>query len=101
MLFRSDPSQKQPRGNCQWSGVTIPGVPGTWNVWTDGVCISYVATSTVNSLTFDLNAFIKDATSTHTGTISSSMYLHDIFGGFEIWSGGQGLQITDFYAVVK
>jgi hypothetical protein len=71
-----------------WYGVTVPGVPGTWDVWTDGVCISCATSSPVYSLTFDLNGFIKDATNTQSGTISNNRCLHDVFGGFEIWSGG-------------
>ncbi len=34
--------------------------------------------------------------------ISSSMYLTDVFGGFEIWSGGSGgnLSVDEFKCIV-
>ena len=28
-------------------------------------------------------------------------FLTDVFGGFEIWSGGQGLRVDEFTAVVR
>ncbi|MBN2801482.1 MAG: hypothetical protein JXR91_00155, partial [Deltaproteobacteria bacterium] len=89
------------RGDVVASNVTVGGVDGTWDVWTDGECISYVITSPVKSLTFDLNDFIEDAVTTHKGTIDNTMYLTNVYAGFEIWSGGAGLKSTDFYAVVK
>jgi hypothetical protein len=44
--------------------------------------------SPVSSLSFDMNAFIKDAAS---DGISTSWYLTDVFAGFEIWNGGDGV----------
>jgi hypothetical protein len=101
MVWLHSPTGAQPRGSLKNSGVTISGVSGTWNVWSDGACISYVATSDINTISFDLNAFIKDAVSNRDGTIKSTYYLHDVFAGFEIWSGGVGLQSNNFSAVVK
>jgi hypothetical protein len=51
-------------------------------------------------MTFDLLDFIKDAA---TNGIQSSWYLTDVFGGFEIWNGGntKGLSIDEFTCVVK
>ena len=64
--------------------------------------VSYVAQTTLNTWTFDLNAFIKDATMNAAmdanGGISSAWYLTDVFAGFEIWNGqnGQGLSVDNF-----
>jgi len=33
--------------------------------------------------------------------LTNSMYLHDVFAGFEIWSGGVGLHGNCFTATVK
>jgi hypothetical protein len=61
---------------------------------------------------FDLKEFFNDAAAngaadkTAGGTsiaFSNSLYLTDVFGGFEIWSGGDAsnLQCTGFSAVVE
>jgi hypothetical protein len=48
----------------------------------------------VNSLTFNLKDFIDVATANYQ--FSSSMWLTDVFAGFEIWNGGQGLTVDEF-----
>jgi hypothetical protein len=99
MVWLWDPSQKQPIGSRQAAGVTISGADGAWDVWvgTNGgrPCISYVRTQAISSLTFDLNQFIRDAV--NRGSIQNSWYLSNVFGGFEIWSGGVGLNLQCFY----
>jgi cellulose 1,4-beta-cellobiosidase len=104
MVWLWDPPQKNPVGGAaaRWPGVTINGVSGTWDVWApaspgqgQGNVISYVRTQTTKSLTFDLHAFILDAVS--RGYIQNGWYLSNVFGGFEIWSGGVGLNLSCFY----
>jgi hypothetical protein len=96
MVWLWDPSQAQPAGSLQVSGITINGASGTWDVWHSGTNVtSYVRTQTIKSLTFDLNQFIRDAVS--RGYIQNSSYLSNVFGGFEIWSGGTGLNLQCFY----
>jgi hypothetical protein len=96
MVWLWDPPEKQPAGSRQASGVTINGVSGTWDVWHGGNNVtSYVRTQTIKSLTFDLNLFIRDAI--NRGYKSSTAYLSNVFGGFEIWSGGVGLDLQCFY----
>jgi hypothetical protein len=66
--------------------------------------ISYVATSSMLSYSFDLNLFIKHAVAQTTfNTIKSNWYLTDVFGGFEIWngSGAKDLALEEFTCVVK
>ena len=72
------------------TSVTIAGK--NWNLWvgtSSGVpCYSYVAQQNLNSLSFDLNLFIKDAVS--RGYIQATWGLTNVFAGFEIWNGGVG-----------
>jgi hypothetical protein len=65
--------------------------------------VSYVATTTINSWSFDLNAFIKDATLPANQAIDSagsasgilaSWYLTDVFAGFEIWNGQNAVGLS-------
>jgi hypothetical protein len=69
--------------------------------------ISYVATSQISEFSADLNDFIQDAltrTSTANGgqpAITSSLYLTNVFAGFEIWSGAKNVKTNAFCAEVK
>jgi len=104
MVWMFKPTDRQPRGSDSGhQNKTIPGVPGTWNVWVDSSnppCISYVSTTPIEGLKFDLNDFIKDSVTQGYG-ITSSMYLSIVFGGFEIWGGADGIQLKDFCVDVK
>ena len=108
MVWLYKPADAQPIGSAATviKAVTIPGVPGTWDVWQgkNGTrpCISYVATTTMKSLSFDLNVFIKDAIQNRTGdTIQAAWHLTNVFIGFEIWRGGVNLETTSFCAIVN
>jgi len=105
MVWYHKPSDAQPIGSNMYPNITIPGVPGTWNAWVgkngSKPCISYVATSDVKSLSYDLNLFIQDAVKNRPGTIQSGWALTNVFAGFEIWRGGAGLQSTSFCAAVN
>jgi hypothetical protein len=103
MVWYFKPDNRQPRGSNRYPNKTIPGIPGTWDVWIDSTnppCISYVANTKVESMDFDLNNFIQDSVKNSYG-ITSSMYLSIIFAGFEIWGGSDGLQAKAFCADVK
>ena len=106
MVWLHKPADAQPIGGTPMKkAITIPGVPGTWDVWIgpngNRPCISYVATTTTKSLSFDLNLFIQDAVKNQPNTIQSGWYLTNIFSGFEIWRGAQNVQNTAFCAVVN
>ncbi len=108
MVWLHKPSAAQPIGGSpKYTAVTIDGIPGTWDVWIGPngsvPVVSYVRTdiNPAYSMSFDLNAFIRDAVTHRPGTITDSMYLTNIFAGFEIWSGGVGLQTTAFCAAVN
>jgi hypothetical protein len=84
---------------------SIGGKP--WQYWTCGQgcqngvpVISYVPTSgSLNEWSFDLKDFIEHAVS--VGSVRNEWYLTNVFAGFEIWSGGQGLTSESFCAVVQ
>lgn len=68
--------------------------------------ISYVTQSQIGEWAFDLNAFIKDAktqtsSARTTPVITDSMRLTNIFAGFEIWNGSQGIKVDKFCALVN
>ncbi len=112
MVWFHSPSNFHPIGSSMRTAM-IDG--HAWNVWvgqrggsSNGSCqvsnssapvVSYVsANGDVNNVSsFDLRAFFTDAQS---NGIQSSWYLTDVFGGFEIWSGGNGAAVNNFTAVV-
>jgi hypothetical protein len=100
MVWQAKPSNRQPRGSVQMSGQTVGSVSGKWDVWADSECVSYVSTSTQPNLTFDLNDFIKHAVANRK-VIQSSWYLAVVFGGFEVWGGGNGAKLNKFCAKVN
>ena len=101
MVWYHLPSSNQPIGTMIASA-TIGGK--TWNVWYGNnsgngkPCVSYVAQTSINSFTFSLGDFIQDAVGRNY--VSTSWYLTNVFAGFEIWSGGVGLAVTDFSVTV-
>jgi hypothetical protein len=107
MVWLFKPRNRQPRGTILAPDHVVPGVDDlAWDVWVDkpsdgsAPCISYVSTTPINGLAFDLNDFIKDAVARSYG-ITSSMYLSVVFAGFEVWAGGDGLQLKNFCAKVN
>jgi cellulose 1,4-beta-cellobiosidase len=103
MVWLFMPSDRQPRGAFAYRSQKVDGLPGTWDVWIDNsdpACISYVSTTPLARLDFDLNDVIQDAVKNSYG-VTSSMYLSIVFGGFEVWGGGDGLRLEAFCANVR
>jgi hypothetical protein len=106
MVWMFKPTDRQPRGSDSGHlAHTVSGVSGTWNVWIDNSttqppCISYVSTTPLDGLAFDLNDFIQDAVQ-NNWVVKSTMYLNLVFGGFEIWGGADGLSLKQFCATVN
>lgn len=104
MVWMFKPTDRQPRGTAVGrTNQTVAGVPGTWSAWVDRTnppCVSYVSSTPLDGLAFDLNAFIQDAVVKGYG-LTSSMYLSLVFGGFEIWGGSDGIQLTQFCVTVN
>jgi hypothetical protein len=59
-----------------------------------------VSTTPLDSLSFDLNKFIQDAVANNY-YVKSTMNLSIVFAGFEIWAGGDGLQVKQYCAQVN
>lgn len=77
--------------------VTIDGA--SYAVWTGRQTswniVSYVANSPVTSVSnLNLVPFFSDAVS--RGSLETSWWLIDVEYGFEIWTGGQGLALSNF-----
>lgn len=103
MVWMFDPRDRQPRGQNRHPAHTVSGLDGTWDVWIDSTnppCISYVSTVPRESLVFDLNDFIKDSVANGYG-VTNDMYLSVVFSGFEIWGGGDGLQLKKYCVDVR
>jgi Glycosyl hydrolase family 12 len=110
MLWLYDPANAQPIGSDQ-GDVRINNID--WDVWVgprgqgpssegadlaadpNAPVISYVAKASVNTFDGDLKAFFTDATN-RSAAFTSDLLLTDVFFGFEIWSGGQGLKVDSF-----
>ncbi|HYO95339.1 MAG TPA: hypothetical protein VER33_12545 [Polyangiaceae bacterium] len=106
MVWLRDPNGQQPAGSRQHMGVTVPGVPGTWNVWAGPIdgkpCISYarVDGEDIYELEFDVMDFVRDVP---TRNISMpGTHVLSVAVGFEIWNGPvTNLVSEDFYVDVK
>ncbi len=118
MIWLRDPAgggDKRPIGQVVGSPVTIAG--RSWNVWVgprgdgpegynDAPVVSFVNTKqdsndhAQNFKDVDLKPFFVEAAKHGIG---ASMYLTDVFAGFEIWEGGAGgnLAVDEFTAVVN
>jgi hypothetical protein len=113
MVWTYKPGNRNAIGGFGGGGAQTAMVDGKpWNLFVGGRAeagdpgagnaqvISYVVPgAALADYTFDLNLFIKDAVT--RGLLSPTMYLTDVFAGFEIWSGGSGLRINDFTVNVQ
>jgi hypothetical protein len=102
MLWIENQGNKQPAGSAE-TNVTIEGYQ--WQVWTGGQgegggrYIAYVLQGGANSVDVDLRPFFDDAINNRG--LPSNQYIINIQAGFEIWSGGSGLECECFWADVK
>jgi hypothetical protein len=102
MVWMHKPSNRQPVGGTNGSA-NLAGY--NWTVWRGNndaglPVISYVNDSGINGLSFDLNDFIRDAVQNGRG-VTNNQYLAVIFAGFEVWGGGDGLEMSQFCADVR
>ncbi|MGA2351339.1 MAG: cellulose binding domain-containing protein [Terracidiphilus sp.] len=95
MIWINHQGAPEPFGS-QVATATIDGA--SYAVWTGNQTswkiVSYVATSPVTSASLNLLPFFADAVS--RGSLESSWWLIDVEYGFEIWTGGQGLAMSNF-----
>ncbi len=105
MVWLHDEGGPVPAGGpAQQGEITTGSVAGrTWEIWTgvqhEGRPIVSYRGSNIPSYEFDLKDFIDDAVSRNI--LTPSDYLTNIFAGFEIWSGGTNLEVTNFCAQVN
>ncbi|MGA2889957.1 MAG: IPT/TIG domain-containing protein [Terracidiphilus sp.] len=103
MIWFNHNGTPQPAGSKIASNLSIAG--SAWDVWvgTDPTwnIVSYVQdtpTSFVKNL--DLTQFFNDAQTRNTSSgaqvLQPSWYLIDVEMGFEVWDGGQGLEISNY-----
>ncbi len=96
MIWINHQGSPEPFGS-QTATATIDGT--AWQVWTGRQSswniISYVRETPVTSVSnLNLLPFFSDAVA--RGSLEPSWWLIDIEYGFEIWTGGQGLGISNF-----
>jgi len=102
MVWLSQNGSIQPAGSLVAPGVSVAGM--TWDIWNDNTGhVTYVADPAVPTtlgVSIDLYRFINDAV-TRGYTVSNSMYLQAVAAGFEIWSGGMGLEGSNFTTTIQ
>ncbi|GAA1011339.1 hypothetical protein Aple_059190 [Acrocarpospora pleiomorpha] len=94
MIWLNRQGPVQPSGS-QVATVTLAGA--TWQVWFGNIgwnVISYVRTTTGNTLDFNINTFYTDAV--NRGYAQRNWYLTSVQAGFEPWVGGAGLTLNNF-----
>jgi len=96
MIWLNHQGSIQPFGS-QTATATIDGA--SWAVWTGRQTswniVSYVASTPVTSVSnLNLLPFFADAVS--RGSLETSWWLIDVEYGFEIWTGGQGLAVSNY-----
>jgi hypothetical protein len=77
----------------------------SWRMWlserSGAPMISYdVPFPSITEGPLDLEPFVRDAASL-PASVSNDMYLTDVHAGFEIWSGGTGLSLTNLSISVE
>jgi hypothetical protein len=101
MVWLNQSAGATPTGVQVATGASIAGL--IWNVWYgtggNGPTVSYVLSPAGNSVTnLDLGLLAADAVA--RGYLSASWHLIDVEAGFELWSGGAGLESTAFSVTV-
>jgi hypothetical protein len=102
MIWLNKNGSIQPIGSQEATNVSLGGY--TWNVWSgnngQNNVVSYMSTSAITSFSGNVMVWINDAIARHPTWGNSSWYLTSIQDGFEPWSGGTGLAISNFSASV-
>jgi len=106
MVWLRDPPGQQPAGSPTHTGVTVPNVPGIWNVWTGRVnqapIVNFVRGEgqDLAELEFDMLDFFKAAED--LGVTIPGTHVLSVAVGFEIWEGPvTNLESVDFYVDVN
>jgi hypothetical protein len=96
MVWLNHQGSVQPAGSEVAANVAIGG--NTYNVWSGttstGNIVTYELSTGATGLNLSLAPLVADAIS--RGYMATSWYLYDVEAGFELFSGGAGLQATSF-----
>lgn len=106
MVWLRDPPGQQPAGAAATAGATVPGLPGTWSIWTGSVnghpIVNYVKAEgqDLAELEFDVLDVYKDAIKRGYNLPGSNLMAVAV--GYEVWNGPiTNLVTDDFYVDVK
>jgi hypothetical protein len=106
MVWLREPPGQQPAGSAATSGATVPGLPGTWNIWTGQVkgfpIVNYVLDEgeDLSELEFDVMDVYDDAKRRNYNLPGTTIMAVAV--GFEVWNGPvTNLVNEDFYVDVK
>jgi hypothetical protein len=96
MVWLNHTGSVQPAGNQVAANVSIGGK--TYNVWkgtsSTGSIVTYELSAGATGLNLGLGPLVADAIS--RGYMATSWDLYDVEAGFELFTGGAGLQATSF-----
>jgi hypothetical protein len=106
MVWLRDPPGQQPAGGAATAGETVPGLPGTWNIWTGQVMgfpiVNYVQAegNDLGELEFDVMDVYRHAKGKSYNLPGS--HILSVAVGFEVWNGPvTNLVSYYFYGDVK
>jgi Glycosyl hydrolase family 12 len=106
MVWLREPAGQQPAGTLAEFDVTVPGLPGKWDIWVGKVnnlpIINWVQVegNDMPEIEFDFMDLVKDAPG-RGYTLPGSKILA-VAAGFEIWNGPiTNLVSEDFYVDVR
>lgn len=106
MVWLRDPPGQQPAGAAATAGATVPGLPGTWSIWTGNVnglpIVNYVKAEgqDLAELEFDVMDVYRDAIKRGYNLPGSNIM--SVAVGYEVWNGPiTNLVTDDFYVDVK
>lgn len=106
MVWLRDPPGQQPAGANATAGATVPGLPGSWNIWTGQVngspIVNYVRAEGADlaELEFDVMDVYRHAK--ERGYTLPGTHILSVAVGFEVWNGPvTNLVSEDFYVDVK
>lgn len=111
MVWLRDPPGQRPAGSVRHRDITLPGVPGRWDIWVGNVSGASVASAPyvayalpegqdIYQIEFDVMTFVRDAAERSLPLPGTHML--SVAVGFEIWLGPiSNLVSEDFYVRVQ
>ena len=106
MVWLRDPPGQQPAGAAATAGATVPGLPGSWNIWVGNVnghpIVNYVKAEgqDLAELEYDVLDVYRDAIK--RGYNLPGANIMAVAVGYEVWNGPiTNLVTEDFYVDVK